>query len=135
MCYKWFYEIALNAIVYASLFTSSLVFHCFCVACPQHASFKSHFRFHHQGVSMVRQINQFLLMPCFIFIFFIAHLILSPVNDSFVCFCINKQQRVTTASHLLRQVDSPTANTRANKVYVRLSLQNNPIVGLAHEEL
>lgn len=87
-------------------------------------------------VSMVSQISQFLLMPCFIFIFFIAHWILSPVNDSFVCFCIrNKQQRVTTASHLLRQVDSPTANTRTNKVYVRLSLQNNPIVGLAHEEL
>jgi len=33
MCYKWFYEIVLNAIVYASIFASSLVQHYLFVAC------------------------------------------------------------------------------------------------------
>lgn len=60
MYYKWFYEIVLNAIVYASFFTSSLVVHCFSVL---HASLKSDSRFHHQGVSLFSQINQFFLMP------------------------------------------------------------------------
>lgn len=48
--HKWFYEIALNAIVYASLFTFSMVFHCFPA---YHASFKFDSRFHHQGVSLL----------------------------------------------------------------------------------
>lgn len=50
MSYKWFYEIVLNAIVYASLFTFSLVFCCFPV---YHASFKFDSRFHHQGVRLL----------------------------------------------------------------------------------
>lgn len=50
MSYKWFYEIALNAIVYASLFTFSMVFHYFPV---YHASFQFDSRFHHQGVSLL----------------------------------------------------------------------------------